>query len=143
MRGFYAEPRHHARLMTTLEERLGHALAAAAEQAKIDAATQGRSHIDLSILETGLACGLSEREAGRVIEADCERIEQAAREAVRLAGVAPQEVDALYFTGGSTGLAPLVARIAACFPQARQAQGDRFASVARGLGEHARQVFPD
>jgi hypothetical chaperone protein len=143
MRGFYAEPRHHARLMTTLEERLGHALAAAAEQAKIDAATQGCSHIDLSILETGLACGLSEREAGRVIEADCERIEQAAREAVRLAGVAPQEVDALYFTGGSTGLAPLVARIAACFPQARQAQGDRFASVARGLGEHARQVFPD
>lgn len=143
MRGFYAEPRHHARLMTTLEERLGHALAGAAEQAKIDAATQGQARIELSLLEPGLACALSEREAAGVIEADCARIEQAAREAVRLAGVAPQAVDALYFTGGSTGLAPLVARIAGCFPQARRAQGDRFASVARGLGEHARRVFSD
>ncbi len=143
MRGFYAEPRHHARLMTTLEERLGHALAGAAEQAKIDAATQGQARIELSLLEPGLACALSEREAAGVIEADCARIEQAAGEAVRLAGVAPQAVDALYFTGGSTGLAPLVARIAGCFPQARRAQGDRFASVARGLGEHARLVFSD
>ena len=141
MRGFYAEPRHHARLTTVLEERLGHALAAAAEQAKIDAATHGRAHIDLSLLEPSLSSALSEREAAQVIEADCARIEQAAREAARLAGVAPQAVDALYFTGGSTGLAPLVSRIAGCFPQARQAQGDRFASVARGLGEHARRVF--
>jgi hypothetical chaperone protein len=143
MRSFYAEPRHHARLMTTLEERLGHALAGAAEQAKIDAATQGQARIELSLLEPGLACTLSEREAAGFIEDDCARIEQAAREAVRLAGVAPQAVDALYFTGGSTGLAPLVERIAACFPQARRAQGDRFASVARGLGEHARRVFSD
>ena len=141
MRGFYAEPRHHARLMTVLEERLGHALAAAAEQAKIDAATRSLAHIDLSRLEPGLAGTLSEGEAARVIEGDCARIEQAAREAARLAGVAPQAVDALYFTGGSTGLAPLVERIAGCFPQARRAQGDRFASVARGLGEHARRVF--
>jgi hypothetical chaperone protein len=141
MRGYYAQPRHHARLMTVLEERLGHALAAAAEQAKIDAALHGHAQIDLSALEPGLASALSEGEAAQVIEADCARIEQAAREAARLAGVAPQQVDALYFTGGSTGLAPLVERIAGCFPQARRAQGDRFASVARGLGEHARSVF--
>ena len=141
MRGFYAEPRHHARLMTVLEERLGHALAGAAEQAKIDAASSGQARIGLSVLEPGLEASLSEREAAEVIEADCARIEAAAREAARLAGVAPEGVDALYFTGGSTGLAPLVARVAACFPQARRAQGDRFASVARGLGEHARQVF--
>lgn len=142
MRGFYAEPRHHARLLTVLEERLGHALAAAAEQAKIDAATSTHAHIGLSVLEPGLQAALSEREAAQVIEADCARIEQAAHEVARLAGVAPADVDTLYFTGGSTGLAPLVERIAACFPQARRAQGDRFASVARGLGEHARQVFP-
>jgi hypothetical chaperone protein len=141
MRGYYAQSRHHARLMTVLGERLGHALAAAAEQAKIDAATQGRAHIDLSLLEPGLTCALSGHEAAQVIEADCARIEQAAHEAARLAGVAPQQVDALYFTGGSTGLAALVDRIAAGFPKARRAEGDRFASVARGLGEHARRLF--
>ena len=84
---------------------------------------------DRAILETLYSAGL------RVAElAGLARL-------ARLAGVAPADVDTLYFTGGSTGLAPLVERIAACFPQARRAQGDRFASVARGLGEHARQVF--
>jgi hypothetical chaperone protein len=47
----------------------------------------------------------------------------------------------LYFTGGSTGLTPLVDRIAAGFPAAQRVRGDRFASVAQGLGWHARAVF--
>jgi len=47
----------------------------------------------------------------------------------------------LYFTGGSTGLAPLVSRIAACFPAAQSVRGDRYASVAQGLGLHARALF--
>jgi hypothetical chaperone protein len=47
----------------------------------------------------------------------------------------------LYFTGGSTGLAALSRRIAAAFPQARVVRGDRFASVAQGLGVHAARRF--
>jgi hypothetical chaperone protein len=58
-----------------------------------------------------------------------------------MAGVAPDAVDVLYFTGGSTGLTPLVDRIAAEFPAAERVRGDRFASVAAGLGLHARAVF--
>ena len=53
----------------------------------------------------------------------------------------PEQVDVLYFTGGSTGLAPLTQRIAAEFPAARVQRGDRFASVAQGLGVHARRLF--
>ena len=60
---------------------------------------------------------------------------------VRLAGLAPSAVDTLYFTGGSTGLVPLVDRIGAEFGAARVVRGDRFASVAHGLGVHARRVF--
>jgi hypothetical chaperone protein len=141
MKGWYADPRHHARLMATLEERLGHALAAAAEQAKIDVAQQGEAHIDLGVLETGLAAGLKEGQAAAAIEADLQRVVQAAAETARLAGIACDAVDVLYFTGGSTGLAPLVDRIAAGFPKAQRVRGDRFASVAAGLGLHARSVF--
>jgi hypothetical chaperone protein len=141
MRHFYADAAHHRRLMTVLGQHLGHALAAAAEQAKIDAATMGGAVIDLSAVEAALTAQLEESRAGALIEADCLRIEAAARETVRAAGVAPAKVDALYFTGGSTGLAPLVARIAACFPAARQVRGDRFASVAQGLGEYALRIF--
>ncbi len=141
MRRFYADLRHHDRLMTVLKERLGHALAGDAEQAKIDAATNGSAHIDLSLVESGLESRLGEAQAGDVIEVECERIVAAAQETVRLAGATPQSVDAVYFTGGSTGLIPLVDRIAACFPQAQRVRGDRFASVAQGLGEYARRVF--
>jgi hypothetical chaperone protein len=58
MRSWYADPRHHARLMTTLTQRLGHALAAAAERAKIAVATEGSAAIALHELEPALAATL-------------------------------------------------------------------------------------
>ena len=141
MKSWYADARHHARLMNTVQEKLGHALAAAAEQAKIDVATHGHAHIDLDMLEKGLSAALQVDQAAASIEADLQRIVVAAAETARRAGVKPGQVDVLYFTGGSTGLQPLVDRIAAGFPGAERVQGDRFASVAQGLGLHARAVF--
>lgn len=141
MRDWFADPAQHRRLMGVLQRRLGHALAAAAEQAKIDVATAGRTTIDLSEVEHGLAATLDDARAAQAIEADLERIVEAARETVRLAGLAPAAVDTLYFTGGSTGLPSLVERIGAAFPAARPVRGDRYASVAHGLGVHARAVF--
>ena len=141
VKSWYTDPRHYARLMVTLQDRLGHSLAAAAEQAKIDVAQNGAATIDLSIVERGLAATLAEAQAADALEADLERIVQAAVQTAGAAGVAASAVDALYFTGGSTGLRPLVARIGACFPGAELIRGDRFASVAYGLGLHARAVF--
>jgi hypothetical chaperone protein len=66
---------------------------------------------------------------------------QAARDTVQAAGVAPRDVNAIYFTGGSTGLAFLSGALAAAFPAAKAVFGDRLASVATGLGIHARRVF--
>ena len=65
----------------------------------------------------------------------------AAADTLTQAGLARSQVTALYFTGGSTGLKPLADRIAARFPAARVMRGDRFASVAQGLGIHATRVF--
>jgi hypothetical chaperone protein len=141
MKRWYADPRHHTRLMTTLHERLGHALAAAAEQAKIDVALDGRASIDLGALESGLGASLQAAETAAALERDVALIVAAAMETVRAAGVAPSGVGVVYFTGGSTGLQSLVDRIAACFPDAERVRGDRFASVAQGLGLHARAVF--
>ena len=141
LKSWYADGRHHQRLMEVLQHRLGHALAAAAEGAKIDVATTGRAQIDLATVERGLAALLLEPEAAQAIEADLARIVQAAADTAAQAGVAPEAVQTLYFTGGSTGLQPLVDRIAARFPQARRLRGDRFASVAQGLGLHARAVY--
>jgi hypothetical chaperone protein len=141
MREWFADPRHYQRLLKVLLARLGHALVAAAEAAKIEVATGGRAHIDLGLVEPALASALDEAGAADALAADLERIVAAAAETARRAGVAPDAVDTLYFTGGSTGLAPLVDAIAARFPRAEPVRGDRFASVAQGLGLHARVLF--
>jgi hypothetical chaperone protein len=141
IRSWYADPLHHDRLMTTLQERLGHALAAAAEQAKIDVALTGQAHIDLEALEGGLSASLEAQQTAQALERDLAQIVSAALETVRAAGVPASAVDVVYFTGGSTGLQSLVDRIAACFPGAERVRGDRFASVAQGLGLHALALF--
>jgi hypothetical chaperone protein len=141
MKSFYADPALHARLMTVVDERLGHALMAEAEAAKIAVAEGRAAPIDLDAMAYGLRTVLQEADAMAAIEADLERIVQAGVETVRLAGVAPEQIEAVYLTGGSTGLAPLAGRIAAPFAQARTVRGDRLASVAQGLGLHAARVF--
>jgi len=141
MRDDYADPRHHARLMTVLRERLGHALAGLAEDAKIAVAQGGTHAVDLFEVERGLAVDVNEAQAVEAINHDLERIVHAARETALLAGLHADGVDALYFTGGSTGLRLLAERLAQAFPQARAVHGDRFASVATGLGLDAQRHF--
>jgi hypothetical chaperone protein len=141
MKSWYADEAQHRRLMAVLTERLGHALAALAEQAKIEVATAGAARIGLDLVEPGLASTLGEAQAAAAIEADLARIVAAAQDTVRAAGVAAERIDLLYFTGGSTGLGALVERIGAGFARAERVRGDRFASVAQGLGLHARAVY--
>ena len=141
MQSFYADPRQHARLMTVVEERLGHELAGRAEQAKIDVSGGAGTRIDLGHVEASLAVELDESLAREAIEHDVERVVAAALQAARQAGLAPGRIDALYFTGGSTGLEHLTRRLAESCPEALAVRGDRFASVATGLGLDAARHF--
>ena len=141
MKGFYADLGQHARLMRVVQERHGHALIARAESAKIALAEGAAGRIDLSAIAAGLATVLDEAAALAALDADMVRIVAAADATLAQAGLARERVDALYFTGGSTGLKPLAERIAARFPRALAVYGDRFGSVAKGLGRQARLAF--
>ncbi|CAB3762742.1 Hsp70 family protein [Paraburkholderia solisilvae] len=141
MRHLYADTRHHDRLMRVVEQRLGHALAARAEEAKIGVAAGGETLIDLDQVEGDLRVAFDEAQLIDAGKDETQRIVQAARDTVQAAGVADRDVSALYFTGGSTGLAFLSGAIAAAFPGARPVFGDRLASVATGLGIHAQRIF--
>jgi hypothetical chaperone protein len=98
-------------------------------------------HAGLDLVEPGVHAVLDDAGAVQALEADLERIVGAARDTVAQAGLASADVDALYFTGGSTGLDALGARLQQAFPQARAVRGDRFASVAAGLALHAQRRF--
>ncbi|HEX3383269.1 MAG TPA: Hsp70 family protein [Paraburkholderia sp.] len=141
MRHLFTETKHHDRLIRVVEQRFGHALAAHAEEAKIGVAAGGETVIDLEQVEEDLRLAFDEAQLVKAGEEETRRIVQAARDTVQAAGVAPRDVDAIYFTGGSTGLAFLSGALAAAFPDAKAVFGDRLASVATGLGIHARRVF--
>ncbi|RZL07889.1 MAG: Hsp70 family protein [Rubrivivax sp.] len=141
MNGFYADQAQFKRLMKVVNDRLGHALVGRAEAAKIAVAGGGDADIDLSIIEAGLHSPLKEAQATQALNDDLGRIVACAQDTVRMAGLKPSDIHALYFTGGSTGLKLLTDRLEAAFPDTRAVRGDRLASVATGLGLHAGRLF--
>lgn len=142
-RADYAEPKQHTRLMTVLDRHLGHHLAALAEEGKIETGGHGHAtHVfDLGLIEPGLRWPFGRQELQTALREDISRIVGAAQETVHRAGLRAHDVDALYFTGGSTGLHHLVEALSAAFPQAGCVHGDPLASVVQGLGVHARRQF--
>lgn len=141
MRHLYREVRHHDRLMRVVDQRLGHALAALGEEAKIGVSAGGETIIDLETVEPDLRLAFNDAQLIDAGHEETRRIVEAARETVQAAGIRTADVDALYFTGGSTGLLFLTQALSEAFPQARAVFGDRLASVATGLGIHAQRLF--
>lgn len=141
MRGMYRDMQAYERLLQVLRERLGHLLAGKAEQAKIDVALHQRAEISLDVLQAGLATGLNTEQQNSALLDAIERIKQAAAHTVQLAGLKAQDIDAVYFTGGSTGLSLLTDQIAQLLPQARRITGDRFSAVVSGLAISAQRRF--
>jgi hypothetical chaperone protein len=143
MRTMYNDQRAHQRLLRVLELHRGHDLAARAEASKIEVSDAGSAVIDLGFVEPGLRQPLSESQQSMALMDGIERIVGAARQTVRLAQIAPDRIDALYFTGGSTGLKALVAQLIAAFPAAQAVRGDRYASVVSGLAITAKRRFAE
>ncbi|MBL8511163.1 MAG: Hsp70 family protein [Betaproteobacteria bacterium] len=141
MRPLYAHEYLHQRLMAVLENHLGHALAASAEAAKIEVSLHGETTIDLGYVEPQLAVDFDAARQKQALTTCIDSITQAAHETLRQAGIQPDQVGALYFTGGSTGLSALTTAIARVAPSARTVVGDRFASVVSGLGVYAARRF--
>jgi hypothetical chaperone protein len=112
-----------------------------AEHAKIAVAAGGRTEIDLEQVEDALRIAFDEQQLIEAGAEEAQRIAAAARHTVALAGVGLEQIAAIYFTGGTTGLKFLTDVIAGQFPAAEAVFGDALASVAKGLGIHAQRVF--
>ena len=60
---------------------------------------------------------------------------------LRDAGVNGDDIDTVFFTGGSSGVPLLREQISALLPQARSVEGDRFGSIGAGLALDALRKF--
>ena len=133
LRRDYADPVLHARLMRVLEQRDGHRLANAVEEAKIaSAAAEGAVPIDLGFVERGLSASLSADAVARHLRPLLESVGDCASDCLRRASL-PRAPDAIYLTGGSSALAPFQQMLRRRFPETPLVEGDRFGGVAAGL----------
>jgi hypothetical chaperone protein len=127
--------------MHVVRERLGHQLAAQAEQAKVDAAERGVAEVNLQAIEAQLHTELDGATFAKALDHDLDRITHCAQACVKAAGVSADAVQLVYFTGGSSRLKLLSERVARAFPKANTVHGDSFASVAKGLGVYAASLL--
>ncbi|MGJ7580995.1 Hsp70 family protein [Variovorax sp. RHLX14] len=139
LRSSYADVRLHDRLMTVLEERYGHRIAAEVEQAKIDSSvTHQDVRIDLSFAEKGLDALLSPGDMTQQLSDLLGKIVANAHECVRRAGLRSHDLDAIYLTGGSSALRPFQEALRRGFAGVKLVEGDLFGGVAAGLAYSAR-----
>lgn len=141
LRPFFTEAALHDRLMRVLRDREGHRIAGLVEDAKVAVADGGAIALDLSFIDRSLRVALDAALLHRALSVPVDKIVASALQTVRDAGVAPGSIDAVYFTGGSTGIRELREAIAAAFAGSVPVMGDKFASVARGLGVYAGALF--
>ena len=134
LRTDFADARLHGRLMRVLQERLGHRLANTVEQAKIAASlADADAPMPLDWIEAGLCAAVTPESMARFLAQPLAQVVACAHACVQLAGLAVQDLDAIYLTGGSSALRPLRQALRSAFPDTPQNEGDLFGGVAAGL----------
>lgn len=129
------------RLITTVEQQRGHEVASNVEKAKIALSDAKATAMDLSFIEKGWSLDLSEADLMQAIHRDILKICEQAHSTVSLAGLRPDQIETIFMTGGSTGLPGFELEVRKMFPAANIIFGDRFASVAKGLGLTAAERY--
>ncbi|MAE23677.1 MAG: heat-shock protein [Pseudomonas sp.] len=129
------------RLFGLIEQRAGHWLAMQVEESKIALSEQDARPIDLSRVEPGLVAELTRPLFENAIEPLLERIRASLTQLLADAGVAADQVDTLFFTGGSSGVPALRQSVAAMLPKARSVEGNTFGSIGSGLAIEAKKRY--
>jgi len=129
------------RLMNLIDERAGHWLALKVEEGKI--ALSDADDVDLDLDRLTPAEVLRLRRAGfdAAIAHLVDDVERTVAGLLERAGIGAQQVDTVFFTGGSSGVRALREKIAAQVPGARRVEGDLFGSIGAGLALDAVRKF--
>lgn len=129
------------RLLAVLDQRNGHALAMAAEAAKIDLSDKTMTQIRIAALTGGRDKALSRTGFEETVAQPALRLTGGLAEVLRRAGVAPRDIGTVFMTGGSASLPVLRAAVGLCLPGTPIVTGDMFGSVGTGLALDAARRF--
>ena len=129
------------RLFKLIEQRAGHWLAMEIEETKIQLTHNESRHLPLDRVEPGLAVDLSRVMFEAAIDNQLERIRNSVTQLLGSAGVAVEQVDTVFFTGGSSGIPALRQSVSAMLPNARHVEGNIFGSIGSGLAIEAKKRY--
>ncbi len=141
MRYDIVDPTGIDRLFKLIEQRAGHWLAMQIEESKIALTEQQQHPIDLQRIEAGLSAELTRGLFEDSISALLERIRGSVTTLLGDAGVGLEQVDTVFFTGGSSGVPALRQSVAALLPNARHLEGNTFGSIGSGLAIEAKKRY--
>jgi hypothetical chaperone protein len=135
------EPLKLARLQDLIEQRAGHWLAMKVEEGKIALSDAATYTLELDRLSPSESLPLQRHEFEGAIAHLIGSVEDTVKGMLKDAGVKPEAVDTVFFTGGSSGVGMLRQRISAVLPNARKVEGDLFGSIGAGLALDAVRKF--
>jgi len=133
------EPHKTQRLLTVLSKHLGHRIAFAVEQAKIELTAAERTAIALAFIEAGLTAPTGREQFDEAIAAELMRLRLAIWNCLALADV--ETIDTVFMTGGSSLVPAVEAVLRDELPNAAIKRGDDFLSVALGLTLEAQRRY--
>ena len=138
---YAVEPALFARLVSVLEDELGHDIAFAVEAGKIAANGTGAGAIDLGVVECGLAVALGDGLVEALLRPMADEMGAAALVTMAQAEVAPEAVTHLVFVGGSSLMQVTRGALQAVFPQAQVHHGHALTAIVDGLSLASARAF--
>ncbi|MCI3947327.1 heat shock protein YegD [Pseudomonas syringae] len=129
------------RLFKLIEQRAGHWLAMEVEETKIHLTHAEHRHVPMDRVEPGLSVELSRAMFESAIDAQLERVRNSVTSLLNDAGVGVEQVNTVFFTGGSSGIPALRNSVSAMLPNARHVEGNIFGSIGSGLAIEAKKRY--
>jgi hypothetical chaperone protein len=144
IKDIYRDAREKDKLDTLLhliENRTGHWLALKVEEGKIALSDNESTDLLLDRLSPSCTVNLQRETFNESISKLVSTVENTVTNLLRDAGVSVDEVDTVFFTGGSSGVRLLREKIASLLPDAKRVEGDLFGSIGAGLALDAVRKF--
>lgn len=129
------------RLLHVLKTKAAHHILDTVETSKQRLSDELEVNLNLDFIEHNLEVLLQRQELNAVIQEDLEKIIATIEDAVKISEVKFTDINAIFYTGGSTKIPLIRDRITALFPQAKVVQGDAFGSVGLGLTLEAQRKY--
>jgi hypothetical chaperone protein len=128
-------------LLRVLKNRAGHHILNTVEIGKQRLSDEAEVKLDLEFIGDELSVLVARRQLDEIIEEPLEQIVSTINETLKNAKCQASDINAVFFTGGSTKIPLIRQQITAMFPKAEVVHGDAFGSVGLGLTLQAQRTF--